>query len=724
MPSGKKKRAQLREDPDGAEKRDKGAGLTSWARSLGAAAGFVRRLVTRDEPVGGDGRPLGRSAPGDSALRDSALRDSGLRGAAPPSKRERFKANAAFLSHQRRVKAEVRDLEAQLDRLHASITTGVVPPDAESGATTSALDTWILRSRELREHLQDKRAELSRLQRTMAREDRLYSKDAPRTRRMPEDEGRASPPTSAEKFSPTVSGERRKALVKALRTLIQALNQHSARRAVKRTARSLLDADADVRREAVTLLGGMDNPAVFDVLLVTVEDPSERVRLATLNALAGLQRAAAATVFRRFLGAESAPLRLAALRGLASLDTSRLHSSELVAGIEDEDAGVRKAAAAILGWQQTEGVVPQRVLTSLTFALTDGAESVRLATVEALGAVGGQRAVFSLMRTLADSSEEVRAAGLRALRGIVGDDVDAIGVDLPAEERVEALRHWWKGARVRGVTPSTFDASTLDASAESAPLEVPVARPQPARRPAPVADVQPEPLDAELPNPEQTEEASIFESDEEGGGDFENVMFEDDGPSDIAAKEASPDIAAKEASPDIAAKEASPDIAAKEVPADVSTKEEIVEASKEKAEEKPEAVPKEAAVSSDAKAEQASKEAASAEDASAKTEGDKSPAAEANGDANGDANANGHANGDANGNANDAAIGDDEELSIPGPSDLMDFGLDAEEQEGGEQFESLFGDSEEGEGGEEGADDASGEGGFESIMGDVADSGE
>jgi len=745
MPSGKKKRTRVREDPDVVEKRDDGAGLTSWARTLGAAAGFVRRLVTRDEPV--DGGVLGSSGLGSSGLGGSGLGGGALDGVSAreraATKRDRLKVSAAFLSHQRRVKVEVRDLEAQLDRLHASITTGVVPPDAESTATTSALDTWILRSRELRERLQDKRSELARLQRTMAREDRLSSKDVPRSKRAPEDEWRPPPPRSNEKFSPSLSSERRRALVKALRTLIASLKQHSARRAVKRAARSLLDADADDRRAAVALLGGLDTPAVFDVLLVMAEDPSEPVRLATLNALAGLRRTAAAAVFRRFLGAESAPLRLAALRGLASLDASRLHGSELVAGIEDEDAGVRKAAAAILGWQQIEGAISQRVLASLTYALSDGAESVRLASVEALGAVGGQRAVFSLMRTLADPSEDVRAAGRRALRSIVGDEVEVIGAGLPLEERVEALRHWWKGARVQLVgqpaqnvpfdEPALRDQPAPQRAASVAPrqVEAPVAAapPEPAsaepeaqvssaeaqlpvseqpastRSDAPAelaetnpqgaepAGTEPDAIEANLLGAAQDEDTSIFESDEEGGGDFESVMFEDDG-------DGAPDIAAKPA-------------AEEPVTAKPAAEEPAAAASKEKAEETPEKTSAEA--TAEAKADEEPKKApetAAAKDASEKADGDSSPAVEANGKANGDAN------GDADGASKDDAKGDgdDDELAIPGPSDAMDFGLDAEEQEGGEQFESLFGDG-------EGDEESSGDGGFESIMGD-ADSGE
>lgn len=713
MPSGKKKRASVRERPRQARKTDDDAALTSWARSLGAAAGFVRRLVTRDKPTG-------------TASLDERPRESGALWdrAAAPFKRSRSKdrlgVNAELLSQQRSLKEAIRKLEAELDQLHANISTGVGPPNAGSEATTSALDAWILRSRELREHLQDKRSELARLQRAMAREERLSSKDAPRTNRPAPDEHRSSLEDATESFVTPVRGERRSALIKAMKALMLSLQEHTARRAVKRTARSLLDGDPDVRREAVTLLGSMDSPALFDVLLITAEDPSEKVRLATLNALAGLHNVAAAKVFRRFLGAGSPPLRLAALRGLASLDASRLHSSELVAAIEDDDVAVRKAAAAILGWQQTEGAVSQRVLRSLTFALTDEAEGVRLAATEALGAIGGQRAVFSLMRTIADPSDEVRVAGWRALRATAGAEVDEIGAELAAEDRVEALRSWWKEARVRGVTPST----------EVAPLDEPVVRrapaaraePQPRREPSmpPVAaespvevepsvppaaapsppSVAPEPvaagngqlppserseppaaldepseLDAELPGPdasligeEQAEDTSIFESEGEGEGegDFENVMFGDD-EGDADAADMLP--VSDDAGPD----DVGPDVG-------------------KPAEAKKEAAP-EAAASEEAPKEE--KKSAEPTDEAASKETDEKAAASTDGDVNGT-----------------------DDIAIPGPGDAMDFGLDAEEQEGGEQFESLFGD------GEESDEDASGEGGFESIMGDVADSGE
>lgn len=385
-------------------------------RSLGNAARFVRRLVPRRR--GGD------------AAAESAS----------PALREHERA-------RRRLALEIVGLEAEIERLHGMITSNATPLHGE-GAGRSNLSELLDQSRQKRELLYEKRQALSRVERYIARERRLSPLEPP--------EVKARRSQVAQRVS--VSGARRQAARSAApeSTARQAavaravergsFGNRGQRLAFERNAQRLLDKDPDIRREAVLELSRIGGPDVPDLLLSAVDDSSERVRLAALNALVGSNHRASAEVFRRYLHDKNAALRLSALRGLASLNPRFLPNDELTTHLEDSDAAIRRTAANVLGWRRDGNIAPD-VIHALTLALHDHEDEVRVAVAEALGNLGDHRGVLALINTLKDASTQVSEAAERALRAVLGEQVDGVGKGLSKPERVAALKAWWKEAR-------------------------------------------------------------------------------------------------------------------------------------------------------------------------------------------------------------------------------------------------------------------------------------
>ena len=397
-------------------------------------------------------RRLTEVVPGRKASAKPGSRDRGAarRGAASPSRESLQRLEAAH----RRLAEEVSAQELELERMRLAITSRTAV-GAKTDGSVDRLGEFMEAARGLREKIQEKRLELARLERRLARERQLLgiwgseggSTESPAT--APARGAGESPRAGARRpviTDSTLQGALRRASVQDRTELVL----------VEGIAQSLLSANAEVRRQAMARLGARPKPAV-PLLLLGADDPDERVRLAALGGLTGQAGASVVEVFRRFLRDESAALRLAALRGLVSIDPGLLTSADLVVTLEDRDPGIRRAAAAVLGWQPEGAGAAARVMNSLRFAMYDEDDDVRAAAAEALGATGDDRAVLALVRAIADRSEAVRAAAAESLRAIVGPEVDAVASDAPAAERAEALKKWWRAERVRLRTRSGTD---------------------------------------------------------------------------------------------------------------------------------------------------------------------------------------------------------------------------------------------------------------------------
>jgi hypothetical protein len=368
---------------------------------------------------------------------------------------------------RKQVADEVSRYEQELEQAHAKITSGD-PIGARAGATGERLTAFMERARQLREKIQEKRLELVRIDRSIARERQLIGLSASPTESTPLDSptsGTASKGTTARTKGPS-----RRVGEHALKTALRRtrFDDRSERALVEGISEGLLSDDVEKRRQAVARIGARPHPAT-QVLLLAADDPDDRVRLAALGGLSGQKGSNAVDVFRRFLRDNSPALRLAALRGLASTNDRLLTSRDLVAALDDADSSVRRAAADILSWHREEGKISSQVMYALGNALHDEVEAVRVSAAEALGAAGNDKAVLSLIRAVGDPSEAVRDAARQALASMVGPEVESIAASAPAEKQVEALKAWWRIARVRLRTGSD---GTKEADAASTARDV------------------------------------------------------------------------------------------------------------------------------------------------------------------------------------------------------------------------------------------------------------
>jgi HEAT repeat protein len=190
----------------------------------------------------------------------------------------------------------------------------------------------------------------------------------------------------------------------------------------------LLDEDdEDVRSACVQALTRLAHGALSpqDIAPATPEG-----RIAVLSAVAG-SRMDALGESMRSLAEESAqaPDPQARVAGIRALSRDGGEEAWLLAATDDPDAAVR--SAAVDGLARSDSSEARRAVRA---ALSDGAVSVRLASVRALaGRRGDEEAVASMRLALGDPDERVLLAALEALA--------ALG-DAPSAPRLAALtRH-------------------------------------------------------------------------------------------------------------------------------------------------------------------------------------------------------------------------------------------------------------------------------------------
>jgi HEAT repeat protein len=395
-------------------------GSAAWmlGRSLGSAARLVRQLVPRRRFFGG-GSDAAES--GSVALRE-------------------------YERTRRRLNLEISQLEVEIERLHSMITTSGVPMRGEGG--TASLDELLDQSRQKRDLSHEKRQELARVERHISRERRLSPLEPPEVKRRRVEAAARRRSTDRERQSSARSSTGRGASRAAVAKAVEggSFGNRAQRLAFTRVTERLLDKDPDVRRDAVLELGRLGGANVPELLLSAVEDPSERVRLAALNALVGSNHSESAEAFRRYLHDKNPAVRLSALRGLASLNARLLPNADLIARLEDSDAAIRRTSANILGWRR-DGVIGREVIHALALTLHDDDDDVRAAAAEALGNLGHHQGILSLINALEDPSAQVKEAADRALRSVLGEPFDRVGEGASGTARVTALKEWWKEAR-------------------------------------------------------------------------------------------------------------------------------------------------------------------------------------------------------------------------------------------------------------------------------------
>lgn len=341
----------------------------------------------------------------------------------PPSPSSDLPSTVRHLQEQeQRLKRTVVSLEDQLDQMHAAMVSGTLPIPASEA---------VRQYRRLRERLQDKALALTRLERQVARELRLHSRDS------------EPPPAFAKPTPQTRDLQHRYELAQRMLADGGLGGTRAERIAIEDRVRFLFDPDPDTRRAAAMELVERAPGLAVDLLGFVVDDPNARVRLAALNALGLLGSDSGAwMIFERLLRDPNVQVRVGALRGLASASPER--SMRFIrSALEDVESEVRRGAVTTLGWLRGD-----QCLEPLLFALRDANPAVRIAAIDALGSLGDDRSVLSLIRMVGDPVGGVAAEAWTALRALLGQDLPEAAVDLAPNDAVASLQAWWARARV------------------------------------------------------------------------------------------------------------------------------------------------------------------------------------------------------------------------------------------------------------------------------------
>lgn len=177
-------------------------------------------------------------------------------------------------------------------------------------------------------------------------------------------------------------------------------------------ARNLTDPAWTVRVAAVQKLGSMGKAAPLELLLVALRDEQSNVRAAAARALSRNPREAAIPALIATLTDTAWVVRAEAIRALGKIpEPASLES--LLAATHDTDAEVRSAALNALGEMgRAEAIEP------LTAALQDEDWSVRETATLVLGQLAEQVAIPSLLNARLDQDTFVREAAETGLRQI------------------------------------------------------------------------------------------------------------------------------------------------------------------------------------------------------------------------------------------------------------------------------------------------------------------
>jgi HEAT repeat protein len=212
----------------------------------------------------------------------------------------------------------------------------------------------------------------------------------------------------------------------------------------------------DQNATAVDFIAGAIGPAAVPLLIQEIPKRAEPSRIAGLRALGTICDDSAVDFLLRWAKRPSALDRRFALIALARIGAPRA-TGALLAGLDDDDQGVRETAVEGLGYLRDE-----RAIRKLVEILGKGREERRTERIRAiwtLGLIGGEQAEKALLRQwerAGDVEQErvliVRALGrLRSLEAVplltrlaTGDSVLALDasqalVEIPGEESRKGL---------------------------------------------------------------------------------------------------------------------------------------------------------------------------------------------------------------------------------------------------------------------------------------------
>jgi HEAT repeat protein len=213
----------------------------------------------------------------------------------------------------------------------------------------------------------------------------------------------------------------------------------------------LTDTDPLVRESAVKIAGYFGYPQCTEPFLACCTDEDETVRAAAVEHLPYFDDPRVLGVLATAISSDSGRTRAAAAKALAAVPDSAAHAL-LEKSLHDTEPWVRYFSAISLGQQRVS-----RALDELARAASsDFAPHVRVAAVEAVGAIGGEHAA----RLLEPVAAEYTDSGLAAIRVLGRVESDSVFTLLSEAVRssssarrlaaIDALSNW---ADERAVQP-------------------------------------------------------------------------------------------------------------------------------------------------------------------------------------------------------------------------------------------------------------------------------
>jgi HEAT repeat protein len=172
----------------------------------------------------------------------------------------------------------------------------------------------------------------------------------------------------------------------------------------------LRDQSAVVREAAVRIAGYFGYSECRDAFMACCSDPVERVRRAALENLPYLDDPRATEVLAAALAHDTPGARAAAAQALGHQDDAAAVEA-LTGALRDPDAWVRYYAVRSLA--QREATMAASAVARL--AQEDSVGHVRIAALEALGAIGGDSVIEFMLVLIEGGQDEVAAAALRGL---------------------------------------------------------------------------------------------------------------------------------------------------------------------------------------------------------------------------------------------------------------------------------------------------------------------
>ena len=192
--------------------------------------------------------------------------------------------------------------------------------------------------------------------------------------------------------------------------------------------------DATVRRSATRALGSIGGKEALALLKKALDHKDQYVRSSAAYALGRIGGQESLTLLKKALDDKAS-----SVRSCAAVALGRIGGKEALAllekALDDKDLSVRSFAARAL-----DSIGGKEALALLKKALDDKDRNVRSSAARALGSIGGQEALALLKKAIDDKEQSVRGSAAYAL-GLVGGDKarDLLLTRLAAEKDRQVL---------------------------------------------------------------------------------------------------------------------------------------------------------------------------------------------------------------------------------------------------------------------------------------------